>query len=167
MFFEKEINQDVLLDFVEKSVSIESYRKESSQFLKQIQYQKTVIDTELIVSELWYEADQIDRLILGFFELFSEKHDLKDSEIDVLRGVDSSEFKTLSFYCLWTMRWSKNKEIAIYLKTGEYDYLPEITIKANLKNLTRNFILGDSIKEFYGTLVRFMLSENNAEADLQ
>ena len=38
MFFEKEINQDVLLYFVEKSVSIESYRKESSQFLKQIQY---------------------------------------------------------------------------------------------------------------------------------
>ena len=104
MFFEKEINQDVLLYFVEKSVSIESYRKESSQFLKQIQYQKTVIDTELIVSELWYEADQIDGLILGFFELFSEKHELKDSEIEVLRGVDTSEFKTLFFYCLWTMR---------------------------------------------------------------
>ena len=55
--------------------------------------------TELIVSELWYEADQIDGLILGFFELFSEKHELKDSEIEVLRGVDTSEFETLFFYC--------------------------------------------------------------------
>ena len=167
MFFEKEINENIAIDFVKKSVSIQSYILDAENFLKQIKYEETLIDTKLILCELWFEADQIDKYILSFFELFIENHHLKNSQIEVLRGVESDKVGSNLFYCLWKIVWDNQKEVLIYLTTSENKFIPETIIKTRTTQLSESLSKNVSIREFYSILVRLMLSEVNVLTDPQ
>ena len=165
MFFEKQIDENIAFDYVKESVDIQSYIVDSENFLKQIKHQNDPQDTQLILCELWFEADQLDQYVLNFFESFIEKHNLINSHVDVLRGVESDQFGGNVLYCLWKIVWDTQKEVLVYLRTPEHKFIPEIIVKTGTRQLSESLLSGISIREFYSILVRLMLSEFNAKSE--
>ena len=139
---------------------------EAKEFLVKSGMNDDSESSPLVVSALWVDANEKDRLIFTALNDLQKlcKSSIKFNEVDTVRGVEPviAEDELLnSFYCLWTLGWGGNKGISVKLSTNSSVYRPVMSIKCRLRQAEIPVTPTDDERQFLKCLGDCFLFERN------
>ena len=151
----------------ERIQEIKKVRPEAIEFLVKSGVEEDSQVSALVVSALWVDANEKDRLI---FTALNDIQKLYESpmvfnEIETVRGVEPlivGESILNSFYCLWILEWGENQGISVKLSTNSSVYSPVMSIKGRTHQDEAFVIPTDDEQKFLKCLGDCFLFETKA-----